>query len=83
MGNKDVAAEAVTGSGKTLAFLIPLLELILRRESNCMWKKNEVAAIIISPTRELAEQTSNVLEHFLKHENLNKFTQRLLVGGNR
>ena len=32
MTNKDVAAEAVTGSGKTLAFLIPLLEILLRRE---------------------------------------------------
>lgn len=82
-GNKDVAAEAVTGSGKTLAFLIPLLELILKREANNQWKKNEVGAIIISPTRELAEQTSSVLEHFLKHEKLNKFKQRLLVGGNR
>jgi superfamily II DNA/RNA helicase len=32
MSRKDVAAEAVTGSGKTLAFVIPLLEMLLRRE---------------------------------------------------
>lgn len=32
MSNKDVAAEAVTGSGKTLAFVIPILEILLRRE---------------------------------------------------
>ena len=29
---QDIAAEAVTGSGKTLAFLVPLLQMILRRE---------------------------------------------------
>uniref|UniRef100_A0AAR2IMP7 ATP-dependent RNA helicase n=1 Tax=Pygocentrus nattereri TaxID=42514 RepID=A0AAR2IMP7_PYGNA len=32
MNNKDVAAEAVTGSGKTLAFVIPVLEILLKRE---------------------------------------------------
>lgn len=32
MSNKDVAAEAVTGSGKTLAFVIPIIEILLRRE---------------------------------------------------
>ena len=32
MSNKDVAAEAITGSGKTLAFIIPMLEMLMRRE---------------------------------------------------
>ena len=32
MSHKDVAAEAVTGSGKTLAFIVPVLEILLRRE---------------------------------------------------
>ncbi|EDM13575.1 rCG21751, isoform CRA_c [Rattus norvegicus] len=40
MRNKDVAAEAVTGSGKTLAFVIPILEILLRREEKL--KKNQV-----------------------------------------
>lgn len=39
MRNKDVAAEAVTGSGKTLAFVIPILEILLRREEKL--KKNQ------------------------------------------
>ncbi|XP_063709775.1 probable ATP-dependent RNA helicase DDX55 homolog [Culicoides brevitarsis] len=77
---KDVATEAVTGSGKTLAFLIPMLELLLKRDTP--WKKSEVGAIVISPTRELATQTSSVLDEFLKEEKLSHFTQRLLVGGN-
>ncbi|XP_067015394.2 ATP-dependent RNA helicase DDX55 [Anabrus simplex] len=75
--NKDVAAEAVTGSGKTLAFLIPLLELLLKREEPL--KSHEVGGIIISPTRELATQTSQVLAQFLK--NIGSISQLLLVGG--
>ncbi len=41
MTNKDVAAEAVTGSGKTLAFLIPMLEILLKRHEAL--KKKEVS----------------------------------------
>lgn len=73
--------EAVTGSGKTLAFLIPMLELLIKRHQESAWKKTEVGAIVISPTRELATQTSEVLDQFLKQPSLNVFTQKLLVGG--
>ncbi|XP_071495241.1 ATP-dependent RNA helicase DDX55-like [Diadema antillarum] len=77
MKNKDVAAEAVTGSGKTLAFVIPILEILQRREQPL--KKREVGAIIITPTRELATQIDEVLRHFTDHaQNL---TQLLLIGG--
>lgn len=81
MSCKDVAAEAVTGSGKTLAFIVPVLELLLRRQHDEPWKSFEVGSIIISPTRELAAQTSQVLEQFLQHSEF-KFKQKLLVGGN-
>ncbi|KDR12156.1 ATP-dependent RNA helicase DDX55 isoform X2 [Zootermopsis nevadensis] len=76
--NKDVAVEAVTGSGKTLAFIIPMLELLQHRSERL--KRHEVGGIIISPTRELAIQTSQVLAHFLHHSD--HLTQMLLVGGN-
>ena len=49
MQNKDVVVEAVTGSGKTLAFVLPILERIIRRER--IFKRNEIGALIISPTR--------------------------------
>ena len=49
MQNKDVVVEAVTGSGKTLAFVIPILERIFRREHR--FKRNEIGALVISPTR--------------------------------
>ncbi|KXS16263.1 DEAD-domain-containing protein [Gonapodya prolifera JEL478] len=82
---KDVIVEAVTGSGKTLAFVVPILEMLLRREQPL--SRNEVGAIIISPTRELASQTFTVLTPFLRHleshENLPKLTSFLLTGGHR
>jgi len=49
MKHKDVVVEAVTGSGKTLAFVIPILERLIRR--NTRLRKNEVGALVISPTR--------------------------------
>lgn len=42
-------SKAVTGSGKTLAFALPIIEKLLRRERPL--RKNEVGALIISPTR--------------------------------
>ena len=46
---KDVIGEAQTGTGKTLAFLLPILEGI-------NVEKNEIQALIMAPTRELAIQ---------------------------
>ena len=65
INKKDVVAEAITGSGKTLAFLIPLLEILKRRQED-KWRKHEIGALIISPTRELALQTKEVLEQLQK-----------------
>ncbi|KAF8238700.1 DEAD-domain-containing protein [Tricholoma matsutake] len=63
MKHKDVVVEAVTGSGKTLAFVIPILERLIRR--NTRLRKNEIGALIISPTRELATQIHSIFSIFL------------------
>jgi len=47
-----IVSQAVTGSGKTLAFAIPVLEKLIHREHPL--KRNEVGALIISPTRYVA-----------------------------
>ncbi|KAG7353725.1 ATP-dependent RNA helicase [Nitzschia inconspicua] len=73
--NKDVAVQAVTGSGKTLAFLIPTLERISKRP----WKKHQIGALILSPTRELAMQTYRVCCELC--ESMNVSLPLLLVGG--
>lgn len=81
MSRKDVSAEAVTGSGKTLAFLVPLLEMLNRRSKESPWTAKEIGAIIISPTREVSHQISDVLQVFLTHEQLKHLRQKLIVGG--
>ena len=63
LSHKDVVAEAVTGSGKTLAFVLPILEILQRREEPL--KKHELGAVVVCPTRELAQQTAGVVQRFL------------------
>lgn len=57
---KDVVAEAVTGSGKTLAFVVPMLEMLIKKKKEAPLRKDFVYAVIISPTRELATQICTV-----------------------
>ncbi|KAI1433907.1 ATP-dependent RNA helicase ROK1 [Xylaria sp. CBS 124048] len=51
-------AVAPTGSGKTLAFLIPAINDVLRRRAE-VTKDRVLEAIVLVPTRELAEQIAN------------------------
>ncbi|KAJ2842153.1 ATP-dependent rRNA helicase spb4, partial [Coemansia erecta] len=76
--NSDVIVEAATGSGKTLAFVIPMLELLRRR--NAHLAPNEIGAVIISPTRELSKQIFEVLEEVIRLSDL-PFKPHLVVGG--
>lgn len=78
--NKDVAVEAVTGSGKTMAFVIPIVERLLHR--NEPLTKQEVGAIVIAPTRELAEQIFGVLNQVLAAVD-GQLSALLLIGGSR
>jgi ATP-dependent RNA helicase RhlE len=54
MQGRDVIGLAQTGTGKTAAFVLPILERLRTNRQGC------VRALIISPTRELAEQTCEV-----------------------
>lgn len=51
---RDVAAKSKTGSGKTLAFGIPIC-------NNVTWEGRYPQALILEPTRELAEQVREEL----------------------
>ena len=71
----DLIVSAQTGSGKTAAFLLPLLDLAYRQKNysfsrNNSFNKFSPIIVILSPTRELAIQTS---EYFDK---LNNFRER-------
>jgi ATP-dependent RNA helicase DDX24/MAK5 len=57
MNGHDVIGKAATGSGKTLAFGIPIVEKWLARMAdNQAAEKKGPIALILSPTRELAQQ---------------------------
>lgn len=51
--NSDVVLLSPTGTGKTLAFLLPLIEIL---DKNC----DEIQALILVPSRELAQQIEQV-----------------------
>jgi len=57
MEGKDLIACAQTGTGKTAAYLLPLINQLLRKPS-----RDKVRAIIMAPTRELAQQIDQQLE---------------------
>ncbi|CAH8631045.1 unnamed protein product [Heterobilharzia americana] len=86
LNSKDVAAEAVTGSGKTLAFVVPMLEILLKR--NRPWQTYEIGALILSPTCELAVQIYEIVLHFIKFINMkskedSNFSTLVFTGGGR
>ena len=58
---KDLIAEAQTGSGKTAAFALPLIKLLSEGETN------ELRALILAPTRELAIQVSSAINSYAKY----------------
>ena len=58
MEGKDIIACAQTGTGKTIAYLLPLLNKMLKEPHD----SSVVNAIVMSPTRELAQQIDQQLE---------------------
>ena len=56
MKGRDVMGLAQTGTGKTAAFVLPILNRLVGGRSGC------VRALIIAPTRELAEQIHQAIE---------------------
>jgi len=57
---KDVIGQAQTGTGKTAAFGIPMLERLRRDDKN-------VQGLVLVPTRELALQVADHINHFGKY----------------
>ena len=69
---KDVIAKAQTGTGKTLAFVLPILEKIDVHNS-------DVQALILTPTRELAQQISKEIKRMI--ENVEGINVLAVYGG--
>ena len=66
LAGKDVMAAAQTGTGKTAGFTLPLLQRLVKSSGKV--SSNAVRALILVPTRELAEQV---------HESVRTYSQGL------
>lgn len=75
LNKKDIIACAQTGTGKTAAFLLPLLNNLQTDNHN----ENKVNAIIMAPTRELAQQIDSMMEGFSYYT---PFSSVAVYGGN-
>ncbi len=62
---KDIVVQAQTGSGKSASFILPLLELWHTERDNA--KKGKIKILVLTPTRELALQLSELFEEFGAH----------------
>ena len=72
--NKHILASAQTGTGKTAAFVLPILELLLQDKN----KVRGPRVLIVSPTRELANQITDSVKKYARYTNINSAT---VVGG--
>jgi ATP-dependent RNA helicase RhlE len=65
---KDVMGLAQTGTGKTAAFVLPILQKLLTGPRHC------TRALIIAPTRELAQQIHDAISELAKNTKLHSVT---------
>jgi len=71
---RDVIGIAQTGTGKTASFTLPMIEMLSQGRAKARMPR----ALILEPTRELADQVS---ESFNKYAKYTKLTHALLIGG--
>jgi len=69
---RDILGLAQTGTGKTAAFVLPTLQRLLDGPRKC------IRALIMAPTRELAEQ---IHEYFEKMANMTNLRSAVIYGG--
>lgn len=72
MEGKDVMGLAQTGTGKTAAFALPIIQRLLKGP------KKQVRAVIIAPTRELAQQIHDAITEYAQGTGIRSVT---LYGG--
>ena len=71
LAGRDVMGAAQTGTGKTAAFSLPLLQKMLRHENASMSPaRHPVRALVLAPTRELADQVAVNVKAYAKHTQL-------------
>ena len=65
---RDVMGAAQTGTGKTAGFSLPIIQLLLATASNSASPaRHPVRALILTPTRELADQVAENVKAYSRH----------------
>ncbi len=64
LSGRDVMAAAQTGTGKTAGFTLPLLQILSKGQPT---KSNQVRALVLTPTRELAAQVAESVRLYGKN----------------
>ena len=68
LAGRDVMGAAQTGTGKTAAFTLPLLQRMLKHENTSMSPaRHPVRALVLAPTRELADQVAANVKKYAQH----------------
>jgi ATP-dependent RNA helicase RhlE len=71
LAGRDMMGAAQTGTGKTAAFSLPLLQKMLRHETTSMSPaRHPVRALVLAPTRELADQVAANIKNYAKFTQL-------------
>ena len=66
---KDVIGIAQTGTGKTAAFALPIIQQLLK-EQDSEKRSKKIKAVVVSPTRELAQQIADNFRLYARYTNL-------------
>jgi superfamily II DNA/RNA helicase len=74
LAGQDVLGIAQTGTGKTAAFTLPLIDKLMNGRAKARMPR----ALVIAPTRELADQVASSFEKYAKGT---KLSWALLIGG--
>ena len=64
---RDVLGSARTGTGKTCAFAVPILQRLTQHPVTGKQGKPPIRALVLTPTRELAIQNQEQVEHYGKY----------------
>ncbi len=68
---RDVMGAAQTGTGKTAGFSLPIIQLLLAHaSSSASPARHPVRALILTPTRELADQVAENVKAYSRHTSL-------------
>jgi superfamily II DNA/RNA helicase len=82
LAGENVAMASHTGSGKTLAYMLPIVQALRRdeAESGTFTRARRPRAVVLCPTRELAEQVFQVAKSLCHHA---RFRAAMVGGGSR